>query len=183
MPVELAIDGFGERRFTGRIERINPSTEPGTRAILVYVSMPQPRRARCAAACSPTGRIALAASAPVADAAGHRRAHRGRADATCGRSRTASSCKRIVVARPPRRRRTARVELKTALPRGRAGAGRALRQPEGRRAGARQGAAAAPMPRRRRRRHDASRRLSASEERPPCGSPASRSGTRSSPRW
>ncbi|HET7033155.1 MAG TPA: efflux RND transporter periplasmic adaptor subunit, partial [Casimicrobiaceae bacterium] len=30
--VELTIDGFGERRFTGRIERMNPSTEPGTRA-------------------------------------------------------------------------------------------------------------------------------------------------------
>ena len=51
MPVELAVDGFGDRRFTGRIERINPSTEPGTRAILVYVGIAQ-SEPRCAAACS-----------------------------------------------------------------------------------------------------------------------------------
>jgi RND family efflux transporter MFP subunit len=38
--VELTIDGFGERRFTGRVERINPAAEPGTRAILVYVGIP-----------------------------------------------------------------------------------------------------------------------------------------------
>ncbi len=29
MKVELSIDGFGDQRFTGKIERINPSTEPG----------------------------------------------------------------------------------------------------------------------------------------------------------
>ena len=40
MTVELTIDGFGERQFSGRIERINPATEPGTRAILVYVGIP-----------------------------------------------------------------------------------------------------------------------------------------------
>ena len=50
--VELTIDGFGERRFTGRVERINPSTEPGTRAFLVYVGIPNRATARCAAACS-----------------------------------------------------------------------------------------------------------------------------------
>src|SRR5206468_4083066 len=38
--VELKIDGFADRRFAGRIERINPSTEPGTRAITVYVGIP-----------------------------------------------------------------------------------------------------------------------------------------------
>src|ERR1700674_3207398 len=34
MPVELSIEGFGERRFKGEVERINPMTEAGTRAIL-----------------------------------------------------------------------------------------------------------------------------------------------------
>jgi len=40
MPVELAVDGYGDRRFGGRIERINPTTEPGTRSILVFVGLP-----------------------------------------------------------------------------------------------------------------------------------------------
>jgi membrane fusion protein (multidrug efflux system) len=63
--VELSIDGFGERKFTGRIERMNPSTEPGTRAILVYVGIPNPDGALRGGMFA-TGRIALAASAPVA---------------------------------------------------------------------------------------------------------------------
>ncbi|MEO8303657.1 MAG: efflux RND transporter periplasmic adaptor subunit [Betaproteobacteria bacterium] len=63
--VELTIDGFGERRFTGRIERINPSTEPGTRAILVYVGIPNPDGALRGGMFA-TGRIALSASNPVA---------------------------------------------------------------------------------------------------------------------
>ena len=62
--VELTIDGFGERRFTGRVERINPSAEPGTRAILVYVGIPNTDRALRGGMFA-TGRIALAASAPV----------------------------------------------------------------------------------------------------------------------
>jgi RND family efflux transporter MFP subunit len=64
MPVELAVDGFGERRFQGRIERINPATEPGTRAILVYVGLPNPDSTLRSGMFS-TGRIALAASAPA----------------------------------------------------------------------------------------------------------------------
>ena len=63
--VELTIDGFGERRFTGRIERINPSTEPGTRAILVFVGIPNADYALRGGMFA-TGRIALVASAPVA---------------------------------------------------------------------------------------------------------------------
>jgi membrane fusion protein, multidrug efflux system len=62
--VELAIDGFAERKFTGRIERINPATEPGTRAILVYVGIPNADGALRGGMFA-TGRIALAASAPV----------------------------------------------------------------------------------------------------------------------
>ncbi|HSV17912.1 MAG TPA: efflux RND transporter periplasmic adaptor subunit [Casimicrobiaceae bacterium] len=64
MPVDFAVDGFGERRFTGRVERINPSTEAGTRAILVYVSLPN-NDAALRAGMFATGRIALAASAPA----------------------------------------------------------------------------------------------------------------------
>ena len=63
--VELTIDGFGERKFTGRIERMNPSTEPGTRAILVYVGIPNADGALRGGMFA-TGRIALASSAPVA---------------------------------------------------------------------------------------------------------------------
>ena len=62
--VELVIDGFGERRFTGRVERINPATEPGTRAILVYVGIPNANR-MLRGGMFATGRIALAASAPT----------------------------------------------------------------------------------------------------------------------
>ena len=64
MPVQLNVDGYGERRFQGRVERINPSTEPGTRAILVYVSLPNPDAALKSGMFS-TGRIALAPSTPA----------------------------------------------------------------------------------------------------------------------
>jgi len=64
MPVELAVDGFGDRKFAGRIERINPSTEPGTRAILVFVGVPNPNNELRGGMFS-TGRVALAASVPV----------------------------------------------------------------------------------------------------------------------
>jgi RND family efflux transporter MFP subunit len=64
MAVRFTVDGFGERIFEGRIERINPSTEPGTRAILVYVSLPN-SDASLRSGMFATGRIALAASAPM----------------------------------------------------------------------------------------------------------------------
>jgi len=38
--VGFGVDGFGERRFEGRVERINPLTEPGSRAIKLFVSVP-----------------------------------------------------------------------------------------------------------------------------------------------
>ena len=49
----------------GRIGRINPSTEPGTRAILVYVGLRNPDAALRSGMFA-TGRIALAASEPIA---------------------------------------------------------------------------------------------------------------------
>jgi RND family efflux transporter MFP subunit len=65
MTVDLAVDGFADRKFTGRIERINPSTEAGTRAIFVFVGIPNPHNALRGGMFA-TGRVALAAGAPVA---------------------------------------------------------------------------------------------------------------------
>jgi RND family efflux transporter MFP subunit len=62
--VDLTIEGFGERRFSGRIERINPAAEAGTRAILVYVGIPN-SDGSLRGGMFATGRIALAADAPV----------------------------------------------------------------------------------------------------------------------
>jgi RND family efflux transporter MFP subunit len=64
MPVELAIEGFGERRFKGAVERINPMTEAGTRAILVFVEIPNPD-AVLRGGMFATGRIRLAVGKPV----------------------------------------------------------------------------------------------------------------------
>jgi RND family efflux transporter MFP subunit len=33
------VDGFGERSFEGRIERINPTAQPGSRSIVLYISV------------------------------------------------------------------------------------------------------------------------------------------------
>jgi len=65
MTVELSVDGFGERKFAGRIARISPSTEPGTRAILVYVALRNPDAALRSGMFA-NGRVALAASEPIA---------------------------------------------------------------------------------------------------------------------
>jgi membrane fusion protein, multidrug efflux system len=64
MPVELSIEGFGERHFKGQVERINPMTEAGTRAILVFVQIPNPD-AVLRGGMFATGRIRLAAGQPV----------------------------------------------------------------------------------------------------------------------
>jgi len=37
---QMRVDGFGERVFEGRIERINPAADPGSRSITLYVSVP-----------------------------------------------------------------------------------------------------------------------------------------------
>jgi RND family efflux transporter MFP subunit len=64
MKVDLAIDGFGDRRFTGTIDRINPTTEAGTRAILVFIRIPNPDAALRGGMFG-TGKVTLAAGAPV----------------------------------------------------------------------------------------------------------------------
>ena len=64
MKVALTIDGFGDRRFTGTIERINPTTEAGTRAIVVFIHVPNPDAALRGGMFG-TGKVTLAAGAPV----------------------------------------------------------------------------------------------------------------------
>lgn len=38
--VRFTVDGFGQRQFDGQVERINPLTEPGSRAIKLFVTVP-----------------------------------------------------------------------------------------------------------------------------------------------
>jgi RND family efflux transporter MFP subunit len=40
MTAQVDVEGIAGRRFAGRVERINPSTEPGTRTVNIYVSLP-----------------------------------------------------------------------------------------------------------------------------------------------
>ncbi|MBK7685850.1 MAG: efflux RND transporter periplasmic adaptor subunit [Rhodocyclaceae bacterium] len=40
--VRFRVDGFGERQFEGKVERINPVAEPGSRAIKLFVAVPNP---------------------------------------------------------------------------------------------------------------------------------------------
>ncbi|MCU0768035.1 MAG: efflux RND transporter periplasmic adaptor subunit [Burkholderiaceae bacterium] len=40
MAAQVDVEGIAGRRFSGRVERINPSTEPGTRTVNIYVSLP-----------------------------------------------------------------------------------------------------------------------------------------------
>ena len=101
MTVELAVDGFGERKFTGRIERINPSTEPGTRAILVFVGVPNPNNELRGGMFAHRPRRARRQRAGAV-AAGGRGAHRGRPDVRVGdRGRQARQAHGR--RRPPRR--------------------------------------------------------------------------------
>ncbi len=64
MAVELSIDGFGDRSFTGSVDRINPMTEAGTRAIMVFVQIPN-ADAALRGGMFATGRIRLAGAASV----------------------------------------------------------------------------------------------------------------------
>ena len=41
-PVSFTVDGFQGKAFEGKVERINPTAEPGSRSITVYVSVPNP---------------------------------------------------------------------------------------------------------------------------------------------
>jgi membrane fusion protein, multidrug efflux system len=40
--ISFAVDGFQGRRFAGRIERVNPAADAGSRSILVFATLPNP---------------------------------------------------------------------------------------------------------------------------------------------
>jgi RND family efflux transporter MFP subunit len=58
-PVEFSVSGYPGRTFTGRVDRINPSADPATRQVRVYVSIPNTEQ-RLVAGLYAEGRIGTA---------------------------------------------------------------------------------------------------------------------------
>jgi RND family efflux transporter MFP subunit len=115
MPVNLTVDGFGERKFTGRIERINPSTEAGTRAILVFVGIPN-ANSDLRGGMFATGRIALSAGTPVASLPASAVRQEGGQTFVWAIEEGKLVKRMVVVGR--RDEESGRIELKSALPAG-----------------------------------------------------------------
>ncbi len=113
MTVSLTVDGFAERKFTGRIERIAPSTETGTRAILVFVGIPN-ADAALRGGMFATGRIALTAGEPVASLPASAVRNEGGQTFVWAIDDGKLVKRAVVVGR--RDEETGRVELKSALP-------------------------------------------------------------------
>jgi len=44
-PAKFKVGGFGSREFVGEVQRINPITADGSRAITIYIAVPNPNRA------------------------------------------------------------------------------------------------------------------------------------------
>ncbi|MGH7735403.1 MAG: efflux RND transporter periplasmic adaptor subunit, partial [Gemmatimonadales bacterium] len=88
-PVLFSVNGLGDRRFTGRIDRINPSVDPATRQVRIRVSIPNSGHALVSGlyaqgrvstivkvgVSAPAAAVDLAGSAPVV-----RRLHGGKVD-------------------------------------------------------------------------------------------------------
>lgn len=113
MAVDLAVDGFGERKFTGRIDRINPTTEAGTRAILVFVGIPNPA-SELRGGMFATGRVALAPSAPAMSLPAA--AVRSEGGQTYVWAISGGKLTRRMVVTGRRDEESGRIEIKTALP-------------------------------------------------------------------
>lgn len=113
MTVSLTVDGFGERRFTGRIERINPATEAGTRAILVFVGVPNANN-ELRGGMFATGRIELSAGTPVASLPASAVRNEG-GQTFVWAIEDGKLVKRVVIV-GRRDEETGRVELKSSLP-------------------------------------------------------------------
>jgi len=63
-PVEFSVTGY-DRRFSGRIERINPAVDPATRQVRIYVAIPNAERSLVAGLYA-EGRVATDARRAVA---------------------------------------------------------------------------------------------------------------------
>ena len=63
-PVEFTVTGF-DRRFNGKIERINPSVDPATRQVRIYAAIPNPQQSLVAGLFA-EGRVATDARKAVA---------------------------------------------------------------------------------------------------------------------
>ena len=113
--VDLSIDGFGDRRFSGRIERINPATEAGTRAILVYVGIPNPDGSLRGGMFA-SGRIALSAESNVPTLP--QAAIRNEAGQSFVWTIEEGKLVRRIVVVGRRDEDAGRIEVKTALPKG-----------------------------------------------------------------
>lgn len=61
---QLRVDGYRDRTFTGRVERIAPATEPGTRAVLVLIAVANPDEALKAGMFA-NGSISIERTAPM----------------------------------------------------------------------------------------------------------------------
>jgi RND family efflux transporter MFP subunit len=68
-PVRFTVSGYGDRPFTGRVERINPAVDPTTRQVIIFVSIPN-TTSRLVAGLFAEGRVAtesrLALEVPAA---------------------------------------------------------------------------------------------------------------------
>jgi RND family efflux transporter MFP subunit len=63
-PVEFTVNAYRDRTFTGRVERINPTADPATRQVRIYVAIPN-TGGRLVAGLFAEGRVATDARTAV----------------------------------------------------------------------------------------------------------------------
>ncbi len=62
--ISFTVDGFSDRKFVGKVERINPSAEAGSRSISVFVALPNPEQTLKGGMFA-TGKLAAQSARPV----------------------------------------------------------------------------------------------------------------------